>query len=80
MKSIETRKSALENQLSKICGAEIELTVRGLQEFTLFTEGDNLPALERARIFLSQSRQINTWKAEFDSECEATFAWFSVII
>lgn len=73
-----TRQTSLESKISEICGAKVEITVRGLKEFTLSVEGNASAALGKAKEFLSLTGQISKWDQSFDIECDMTFAWFTV--
>jgi len=73
-----TRLASLESKLSEICGAQVEITVRGLKEFTLSVDGNATDAMKKAKAFLSLAGQVSKWEQSFDEECDMTFAWFTV--
>lgn len=78
MSDSTTRKQALETKLSSICGTAIEITVRGLNAFTISAEGNALKAIEKAKAFLMITGAMSEWRAEFDEECDFTCAYFNL--
>ena len=78
--SIKSRLAVFELQLSKVCKCNVEITVRGLNDFTLSAAGDSAKSLEKAKAFLTQSGKVTGWKAIYDEEIDETFAYFSAAI
>jgi hypothetical protein len=66
MKAINSRKAALENQLSSLAGAPVEVTVRGLRQFTFSLETVNETAVAAIKAFFGQDAQL---EVEYDNEC-----------
>jgi hypothetical protein len=71
-------KTDLENVLSIVANAPIEITIRGELDFTVSTEGNQPQAMKNLKRYFNKSRRLESWKTSFDSECDMTCAWFSV--
>ncbi len=76
--STNQRKQILETKLSNICGSAIEITIRGLNEFTISAEGNVKNAMEKAKAFLMMTGALSNWKNEYDEECDYTCAYFNL--
>ena len=74
--SIKSRLIILELQLSKACKTNVELVIRGLNEFTICATGP-VKNLDKAKAFLSKSKRIASWKAVYDEELNESFGYFS---
>ena len=72
------RKAALESRLSQICGMAIEITIRGLNAFTISAEGNTVAAMGKAKSFLGMTGALSDWRAEYDEECDYTCAYFNL--
>jgi hypothetical protein len=75
---LANRKAALEQNISKVCGTPLEITIRTESRFTLSGEGEIFSALEKAKAFMSQAGTVSDWSAKYDDELDMTFAWFAL--
>ena len=67
MTTIAARKQKIENIISKVAGASVELTIRGDKEFTFSTEEVNHKAASRIeKYFAGQAASI---VVDHDDEC-----------
>lgn len=73
-----TRKASLESQLSKICGVAIEITIRGLNAFTISAEGNTVSAMSKAKAFLGMTGALSGWDAKYHEDCDYTCAFFNL--
>lgn len=72
------RKAALEARLSRICGFAIEITIRGLNAFTISSEGNTVSDMGKAKSFLGMTGALSGWEADYDEECDQTCAYFNL--
>lgn len=68
------RKAALENQLTQIAGVPVEVTIRGLRQFTFSFETVNESAVAAIESFFGQHAKL---EVEYDDEC-GTFIYATV--
>ena len=74
--SIQSRKEALETQISELAGVAVELTVRGARSFTFSTN----EITERLGDVLTKFfGKLATVSVEHDEECEGSFAYVEVL-
>jgi hypothetical protein len=74
--SIQSRKEALEAQISQLAGMRVELTVRGARSFTFST----FEITERLGDVLTKFfGKLATVRVEHDEECEGSFAYVEVL-
>lgn len=68
------RKAALENQLTQIADVPVEVTIRGLRQFTFSFETVNESAVAAIERFFGQHAKF---EVEYDDEC-GTFIYATV--
>jgi GTP cyclohydrolase II len=74
--STATRKRLLEEHISKIAGAPVSMTIRGLKEFTWSTEDRNDEAAEKIRAYFAAAAKSVT--VAHDDEC-GSFVYVNAI-
>lgn len=74
--STQSRKEALESQISQLAGMRVELTVRGARSFTFST----FKITERLGEVLTKFfGKLATVRVEHDEECEGSFAYVEIL-
>jgi hypothetical protein len=74
--STQSRKEALESQISQLVGLKVELTVRGARSFTFST----YEITDRLHDALTKFfGKLATVRTEHDEECEGSFAYVEVL-
>lgn len=71
---INERKAKIENELAKVAGFQVEITVRGDREFTVSADGN--------RDWSAVVRYFAGWlkdkRTAYDAECDFSCLYFSV--
>jgi hypothetical protein len=65
----------IENTLSKVCGEKVEITIRGLREFTASFIGNNQDAVKKVNEFFNG--KLKSFESEYDAECDLTVIYFT---
>jgi hypothetical protein len=71
-----SKKANMEAKLSSVCGFPVELTIRGLNQFTFSAEGRR--NFSRAVKFLSLSGKVVSVDTDYDAECDQTCCYLTV--
>lgn len=75
--NLADRKAKLEITLARVIGQAVEITVRGLNAFTLSTAGNSAATLENARAFFGPA--CHDWQTHHSADLDETFAYFDLI-
>lgn len=68
---------SLEIILSRVCGRKVEITIRGLRDFTFSFEGEDQSGVDKIRDYFKEF--TDSCLVDYDKECDYTCVYITII-